>query len=299
MSVQTQEKCMSGTVTSVLAIGASGKNAGFVVPELARRGVAVRGMVRDAAATQKVLDQGAGEVVVGDLRNHASLVAAMRGMDAVYYMAPAFFPDESEVGKGVVAAAVEAGVRRFVFSGVIHPMLSRLVNHIAKPPVEEAIVASGMEFTLLQPAVFYQNLAHAWHKVVDTGVLAEPWALSTRHTRVDYRDVAEVAAIACTEDALINGTFELCATEPMNRAQVAALMGDVLGREVNAEVLPVETAVAPFPPARQAAMTRMFAWYDEHGLIGNRLALRTILGREPRTLRAFFEELAAGPAHGH
>lgn len=288
---------MSGTVTSVLAIGASGKNAGFVVPELARRGVTVRGMVRDAATTQRVLAQGAGEVVVGDLRDHASLVAAMRGMDAVYYMAPAFFPDESEVGKGVVAAAVEAGVRRFVFSGVIHPMLSRLVNHAAKPPVEEAIIASGMEFTLLQPAVFYQNLSHAWHKVVETGVLAEPWALTTRHTRVDYRDVAEVAAIACTDNTLVNGTFELVATQPMTRGDVAALMGEVLGRDVRADVLPVDTAVAPFPPARQAAMAKMFAWYDEHGLMGNRLALRTILGREPRTLRAYFEELAAAPAH--
>jgi hypothetical protein len=40
---------------------------------------------------------------------------------------------------------------------------------------------------------------------------------------------------------------------------------------------------------------RMFQWYDNHGLLGNPLVLRAILGREPRTLRAYFEELAAEP----
>lgn len=40
-------------------------------------------------------------------------------------------------------------------------------------------------------------------------------------------------------------------------------------------------------------MRRMFNWYDEHGLLGNPLVLRAALGREPRTLRAYLEELAA------
>jgi hypothetical protein len=40
-------------------------------------------------------------------------------------------------------------------------------------------------------------------------------------------------------------------------------------------------------------MLPMFDHYDHHGLLGSPLTLRAILGREPRTLRAFFEELAA------
>lgn len=290
---------MASKISSVLAIGASGKNAGFVVPELAKRGVHVRGLVRDAAQTDKVIANGANEVVVGDLRDPASLATAMTGMDAVFYMAPAFFPDEAEVGKAVVASAAAAGVRRFVFSGVIHTSLSQLVNHTAKPPVEEAIIASGMQYTILQPCVFFQNLAHAFAGVQADGVLAEAWAVQTRHTRVDYRDVAEVAAIALTEDRLVNGAFELCSDSTLSRTEVAALMGEVLGKHVDAAVLPVAKAVEPFPAARQAAMSKMFAWYDHHGLLGNSLVLRAILGREPRTLRAFIEEMAAQPRHAH
>ncbi len=39
-------------------------------------------------------------------------------------------------------------------------------------------------------------------------------------------------------------------------------------------------------------MRPMFAHYDHAGLRGSPLTLRAILGREPRRLRAFFEELA-------
>ena len=42
-----------------------------------------------------------------------------------------------------------------------------------------------------------------------------------------------------------------------------------------------------------AALERMFDWYDMRGLMGSALALGAVLGREPRTLRAFFEELNA------
>ena len=44
-----------------------------------------------------------------------------------------------------------------------------------------------------------------------------------------------------------------------------------------------------------AAMRAMFDWYDTHGLLGNALTLRAILGREPRTMRAYIQELAATP----
>lgn len=44
-------------------------------------------------------------------------------------------------------------------------------------------------------------------------------------------------------------------------------------------------------------MQRMFDWYDHHPLVGNALTLRAILGREPRTLRDYFEELAAQSQH--
>lgn len=282
------------TPPTILAVGAAGPFAGLVVPELAKRGAKVRGLIRDAKQGEGVLKNGAAEVAVGDLTDRASLDAALKGVDAVFYIAPAFIPNEAEVGRGMVDAARQAGVRRFVFSSVIDPVISALENHQAKAPVEEAIIESGMEYALLQPAMFFQNYAQGWPEVAKSGTYGEPWSEETRFTRVDYRDVAEAAAVALTEDRLLYGTFHLCAQGNLTRTDVVALMGEALGREIK--------SVTPSPPPRPAQdaaagdqpspMQRMFDWYDHNPLVGNPLTLRAILGREPRTLRAYFGELA-------
>jgi uncharacterized protein YbjT (DUF2867 family) len=275
------------TAETILAIGAAGKFAGLVIPALAKRGAKIRGLVHTAEQADGVRSQGAAEVAVGDLTNPASMVAALRGVSSVFYIAPAFLPHEAEVGMSLVDVAKKAGVRRFVFSSVIHPVLSALVNHAAKAPVEEALLDSNLEYTFLHPTLYFQNYEQSWPKIVETGVLAEPWSTETRFSRVDYRDVAEVAAIALTEERLLYGTFELCADGQLDRRDVAALIGDVLGRKIEA---------ARIDPARLGAEAKplqpMFAHYDQHGLVGNALTLRAILGCEPRTLRAYFEGLA-------
>jgi uncharacterized protein YbjT (DUF2867 family) len=83
---------MISSTSTVLAVGAAGKFAGLVVPALAARGVNVRGLVRDAAQGEAVRKLGATEIAVGDLRDGASLDAALKGVDAVFYIAPAFCP---------------------------------------------------------------------------------------------------------------------------------------------------------------------------------------------------------------
>lgn len=273
---------------TILAVGADGRFASLVVPALAARGATVRGLVRKPESAEHVRAKGAADVAVGDLGDRASMDRALEGVTSVFYIAPAFLPHEAEVGQVMVAAAIAAGVRRVVFSSVIHPVLSGLSNHAKKAPVEEAILDSDLEYSFLHPTLFFQNYAGSWPRIVETGVVAEPWSTDTRFSRVDYRDVAEVAAIALTEDRLLYGTLELCAEGALDRHGVAALAGEVLGRAVVAKR--VDPAILG-PEA--APMRPMFEHYDRFGLRGNALTLRAILGREPRTLRAYFEELAA------
>ena len=178
-------------------------------------------------------------------------------------------------------------MRRFVFSSVIHPVLGGLPNHAFKAPVEEAVLNSHLEYVFLHPTVLFQNFAGAWDGIVKTGVVAEPWSNDTHFSRVDYRDVAEVAAIALTEDRLLYGTYELCAEGWLDRQDVAALVGEVLGREIRPQRIDPDTL-----PADAQVMRPMFDHYDSIGLRGNALTLAAILGREPRTLPAYFEELA-------
>jgi uncharacterized protein YbjT (DUF2867 family) len=280
----------------VLMVGATGQHARWVLRALLDRGVSVRALVRNDERAKVARDNGADETVVGDLTEPASLAAAVAGVDGVFHIGPAHSANEAEMGLAMVDAAKAGGVRKFVFSGVIHPSISAMTNHAAaKLPVEDALYSSELDFTVLQPARFMQNFARSFRDVVEHGRLAQPYSPTVKMCSVDYRDVAEVAALALTSDELSYGTFELCAPGNQDSHDVAAILSEVLGRRITAVQIPLDEFALQLPggPFRDG-MARMMAHYDRHGLPGgNPLVLRAILGREPRTLTDYFRELAS------
>ncbi len=281
----------------VLVVGATGKFAGLIVPELKKRGITVRALVRDQSHSETALRRGADETVFGNLENPSSLLRAAKGVDGVFHINPAFAPDEFSMGICMVEAARSVGVRRVVFSGVIHPSILSLSNHAAKLPVEEVLYESGMNFTVLQPASFMQNIERDWPGVLNRRRFALPYSVHRRVCYVDYRDVAEAAALAFSTNRLDYGTFELCAPGMFSRVDIAALMTEALGFPVAAAEVPFDEwaheAGIPQGPLREG-MHRLFENYDRHGFPGgNGLVLRAILQREPRTLAQYLGELAA------
>ena len=280
----------------VLVVGATGKFAHLVVPELKKRRAQVRALIHGKDREAQARKYGADEVAIGDLTDPASLRAAAKGVDGVFHINPAFAADEARLGTAMVDAAKSSGVKKIVFSGVIHPSLSKMIGHAAKQPVEEAIYDSGMDFVILQPAMFMQNLANAWNVILATGQFALPYSSQSKTCVVDYRDVAEVAALGLTSNKLDNGTFELSSHGLSSRAATAQLISEALGRKIEAIEMPfekwVQAAQIPDGPMREG-IKAMFEHYDRIGLAGgNDLVLRSILGREPRTLRQYIQELA-------
>jgi uncharacterized protein YbjT (DUF2867 family) len=281
----------------VLMVGATGRHAHWVLRELNQRGVSVRALVRNRQRADVARQNGALEVAFGDLTQPASLRDALAGMDGVFYIGPAHTANEAEMGVAMVEAARAEGVRKLVFSGVIHPSISAMTNHAAaKLPVEEALYSSELDFTVLQPARFMQNFELSWNDIVEHNRLAQPYSLSAKMCSVDYRDVAAVAAMAMTGNELSYGTFELSAPGMQDAYQTAEVISEVLGRPITAVQIPLEQFASQLPkgPFRDG-MRRMMAHYDKHGLPGgNPLVLRSILGREPRSLKDYFRELASG-----
>lgn len=273
-------------VDTALVVGASGPTAGLVVTSLAARGVRVRGLIRDARSDSAVRARGADDTVVGDLTDPDSIRTALDGVDGVFYIAPAFIANEAEIGVRTVELARDQGVGRFVFSSVIHSSLG-LVNHASKRPVEEALYDSGMEYAVFSPALFFQNFAASYPRAVDTGVLAEPWAVGTRFSRVDYRDVADAVALAMVDDRLVGGTYEMAAPGHLDRSDVARLMTLSSGRSIRAERIDPDDLHDISAPMRA-----MFAHYDTAGLLSTAVTATAVLEREPRSLPAYFDELA-------
>jgi len=110
---------------TVLVTGGAGFVGREILDRLIARGRTVRALARSDASAQTLAAAGA-EVVRGDLRDPASLRAAMEGADVVYHVAGLngfCLPDPSELTRlnvegtrEVVGAAAAAGVRRVVYT---------------------------------------------------------------------------------------------------------------------------------------------------------------------------------------
>lgn len=283
----------------ILIVGASGAVGIPTVRHLVGRGAKVRALTSNQASADRLTGLGVGETVVGDFRSDADVARAVEGVGSVMHIPPRFTEDEAEIGFRVVDAAKAAGVGHIVFNSAYHPQMRKLDHHWSKLLVEEAVIESGIEFTILQPSMFMQNIRVEWAQVTRNGVYPRPYSPDRKMSLIDTEDLGEAAAIVLTDPGYRGATFELCGADSLTHTEMAAVFSDVLGRPVNA----VERDIGEWESwARERGWAEwsietykhMCAHYDAHGYPGgNPLVLRTILGREPGGYRAFAERLAA------
>jgi NAD(P)H dehydrogenase (quinone) len=281
----------------ILVTGAAGKTGLAVIKALAARGAGVRALVRRAEQVVEVAAQGASEVVLGGFDDAAALARAVRGATAIYHISPNVSPHEISYAQAVVAAAEAAGVRRFVYHSVLHPQIEAMPHHWAKLRVEEMLLGSGLDVTILQPTAYMQNILGGWRSIIDAGLYCVPYPVDTRISLVDLRDVAEAAALALTEARHEGATYELVGTAPLMQTEVADALSAALGRAVRAVAEPVETwetraRAASMGDCQRRTLAAMFRSYATSGLVGNSNVLGWLLGRPPTTLAQFAAESA-------
>ncbi|MCX6047462.1 MAG: NmrA family NAD(P)-binding protein [Chloroflexi bacterium] len=275
----------------ILLTGASGKTGQAIIQALANSGVYVRGFVRQATLMAHLRQLGAQEIMPGDLRDPAALHRACANVDLLYHICPNMQPDEVAIAQNVIQAAQANGVKRFVYHSVLHPQTAAMPHHWQKLCVEELLFQSGLNFTILQPAAYMQNVLASWPLIREQGIYRTPYATTTRLGMVDLRDVAEAAAKVLTEADHNGAIYELAGAEVLSQTDVAALLTEGLERPVRAE------AMAPAiweQGARQAGLgdyqvatlLKMFKYYEQYGFWGNPRVLTGLLGRAPTT---FFE----------
>jgi uncharacterized protein YbjT (DUF2867 family) len=161
--------------------------------------------------------------------------------------------------------------------------------------VEEMIFESELPFTILQPAPYMQNLLAGWKRIVEDGVLRVPYSIHSKFSFIDLEDLAEAARVVLTEPTHRNAIYELAGTPPMTHAKVAEIFSRVLNREVQAEREEIgdwrlraeQSGISEYALEN---LNRMFAYYDQWGLVGNPNVLRWLLGREPMSLEMFLRK---------
>ncbi|MFF3511507.1 SDR family oxidoreductase [Streptomyces sp. NPDC002573] len=146
----------------ILVTGATGTIGSEVVRQLVARGEKVRALTRDPANARV---PGRVEAARGHHRDRASVDAALVGAE-VAFLVGQFGPEDADNGRGLVAAARAAGVRRIVKLSAIgtgDPALGPIGTwHL---PGEQAVRDSGLEWTILRPSAFASNTL-AWAAAV-------------------------------------------------------------------------------------------------------------------------------------
>jgi NAD(P)H dehydrogenase (quinone) len=280
----------------ILVTGAAGKTGRAVSRALVARGAAVRALVHRLAQSLAVEALGA-EVVVGDMRDRAAMDRAMQSVQAVYHICPNVSPDEVAIGRTVVGAARQAGVERFVYHSVLHPQVKAMPHHWFKMRVEELLFASGLAFTILQPAAYMQNVLAHWDRIVQEGLYPVPYPVETRLGLVDLEDVAKAAAIVLTEPGHASATYELAGPEALTQAEIANILGQQLGRAVHAQAVSQTdwergARAAGLGDYQVETLLQMFRYYEQYGFWGNPRVLGWLVGHPPVTFAEFVERVA-------
>lgn len=228
----------------ILVIGATGQLGGLIARRLLHRGDAVRVLVRDlsSAAARDLAEAGA-HLVLGDLADTASLRTACESVRGIITTANSMSrgdPDtiESVDRRGnanLIDAAVEQGVRRFVFISALgadahHPM--PLLQ--AKGETEQRLRESGMDWTALQPDFYMDMLPMA---VVGAPALAGGAVTLVgegrcRHSMVAISDVADYALAALDRDDAVGQTLRIGGPEAVSWRDVLAAFERHLGRDI-------------------------------------------------------------------
>lgn len=279
-----------------LVIGATGNVGSHVVRELLARKVTVRALTRSG-------DKGKGfptgvEPVIGDIGEPATFGPAFTGIDAVFLLVPV---SKTETHDGIMGlhGAREAKVSRIVYLSVHHVDRGPLLPHFAaKVAVEQALRASGLPYTILRPNHFYQNDLYLQEAILQYGVYPQPLG-DIGVSRVDVRDIAELAAIALTTSGHEGKTYNVVGPQVWTGAAAAEAWSRALGRTVayggNDLNAWEQAALRRLPAWMTYDLKHMFGQFQREGLLGTEAdidCLTKVLAHPPRAFADFAAEVA-------
>ena len=217
----------------VLVTGATGFTGSRVVPLLLKSGYQVRCLTR-ATSDRSPLSALTVEWATGDLSNPETLTAALRGVDALVNIASLGFGH----AESIVRAAKEAGVKRgiFISTTAIFTQLNAGSKSI-RLAAEEAIQASGLDYTILRPTMIYgserdRNMWRLIRLLKITPIMPIFGDGESLQQPIFVDDVAQAVVLALKTDATIGKSYNIAGKDPLTYNQVIDTVSMALGKHV-------------------------------------------------------------------
>jgi uncharacterized protein YbjT (DUF2867 family) len=256
----------------ILVIGATGKTGRRVASRLEARGVAIRRGSRSSATPF-------------DWEAPDTWGPALTGARAAYVT---YFPDlafPGAVGKleSLCETARDVGVEHLVLlsgRGERHARLG-----------EEAVRASGMDFTVVRAAWFAQNFSEGYLRdPILAGILPMPGG-DIAEPIIDIEDIADVAVAALAEEGHEGQLYEVTGPRPMTFAELAAALSQATGREIRHLPIGFEDCHANVAQAGGEFVADVFTGIARETLDGRNAhatdGVMRALGRPPRDFADF------------
>jgi uncharacterized protein YbjT (DUF2867 family) len=220
----------------ILITGASGNAGGAVLREVLKSGSGVRAMYRSKEEAAKAA-KGA-TAVIADFADKQSLRGALEGVDAVYLVCSPV-RELVELESNMIDACREAGVKHVVLNSALGAGDFPKSFPSWHRKVEDKLKASGMNYTMLRPNGFMQNLiAYFAPSIRAQGAFYQSTG-DAKVSHIDLRDIAAAAAAILRSPSQHAGKiYGLNGPEALSYAEVAEKISKATGRKVQYVEIP-------------------------------------------------------------
>ena len=258
---------------TVLVTGATG-NQGGRANALLKRGHNVIAFTRSplSPAAQDLLSSGA-KLAKGDLTDRASIeAAAKKGVDAIYGVTT--FVEhgiQTEITQGInlVDVASKAGVH-FVFSSVASANKNTGVPHFdSKWEIEKHILQSKMEYTIVAPVYFMENLINFGFDNLKKDIYASPLSPEKKLAQICLDDIANFVVLALeNRPKFIRKRFDI-ASDNLTGIEVTDILSKCLSQKIQYIQIPMEDIRKQSPD-----LAKMYEWFEKTGYEADVLSLQ-------------------------
>lgn len=207
----------------ILVVGGTGRLGNHIVRVLRSVGLDVRALVRKGSEYFWLNDSGCA-YFFGDLRDPQSLSRALRDVQYLISCAGVRVENTQNNHKTMADGHIalwEAARARGTVEHVVYVSCAGAADpgdvpaFTSKKAAEDALIGSGMSYTILRPGLFAANIADLLRRVEFNGSVFLPGNPDTRITPVHGRDVALMALAALDLPDVKNQIVEIGGPETM------------------------------------------------------------------------------------
>lgn len=299
---------MASLADLVVITCAAGRQCAYLIPLLYSK-VQLRLVVNsDKSVARLKSEYPNAEVVQADMINPPDCATIVKGATTVYNIGPAVRAGEKEMGINMVdAAIVEAAspgsrFKHFVYASVLNTQIRKMFNHDDKRYVEEHLILSPLNFTILQPGDF-----------LEVGLPVQYWLKMEKPTRyaitsqeakssfIALKDLGEAAAkVVLEREPHYQAQYPLVSIPLISYGEATRQIGLAIGQEVEIYTPSFDEGVdfllalnfgkmENAPAVAWDKLAALILFYKKRGIQGNPNVLTWLLGRNPTTLAEYVE----------